>query len=187
MPHPFRPALTLLALSSLPCGVAYPLAVTGIAQLAFPAQANGSLIRQNGKLIGSEYIAQAFTQPRYFHPRPSAASYNASASSGSNLGPSSKALHERIATQLAALKAENPDASVPIELVTTSASGLDPQLSPEAARFQIPRIAAARQLRVEGLEALIAQHTEPRLLGLVGEPVVNVLALNLALDAMPKR
>ena len=186
--HTFiRPALSLLALFSLLCGVAYPLAVTGIAQAAFPAQANGSLVELNNKLIGSQHIAQGFTEARYFHPRPSAASFNASASSGSNLGPSSKVLHARIAAELARLKAENPGAPVPAELVYASASGLDPELSPAGARFQIARIAAARQLRPEGLESLIAEHTKSRLLGLLGEPVVNVLALNLALDALPAR
>lgn len=186
--HTFiRPAFSLLALFSLLCGVAYPLAVTGIAQLAFPKQAQGSLVSRDGKPVGSQLIAQAFAQPGYFHPRPSAASFNASASSGSNLGPSSKALQQRIAASVAALKAENPGTPVPAQLVYASASGLDPHLTPEAARFQIVRIAAARQLPPAGLEALITKHTEGRLLGLLGEPVVNVLALNLALDAMPKR
>jgi K+-transporting ATPase ATPase C chain len=183
-----RPALSLLAAFSLLCGVAYPLAVTGLAQLAFPRQAGGSLIEQGGTVIGSELIGQGFSQPGYFHGRPSAAGakgYDASASSGSNLGPSSKALQARIAASIAALKAENPGAPVPAELVYASASGLDPDIAPATARFQIPRIAVARGLSALQLQALIDQHTRPRLIGLIGEPVVNVLALNRALDALP--
>ncbi|MDP3858264.1 MAG: potassium-transporting ATPase subunit KdpC [Stagnimonas sp.] len=182
----FRPALALLALFSLLCGVAYPLAVTGIAQLAFPAQAAGSLIEQEGKVIGSELIGQNFSQPGYFHGRPSAAGangYDASVSSGSNLGPSSKALQDRIAASVAVLKAENPGAPVPAELVYASASGLDPDIAPATAQFQIPRIAVARGLSAMQLQALIDRHTRPRFIGLIGEPAVNVLALNRALDA----
>lgn len=183
-----RPALTLLALFSLLCGVAYPLTVTGVAQLAFPHQADGSLIEKDGRIIGSKLIGQSFSQPGYFHGRPSAAGangYDASASSGSNLGPTSKALQDRIAARVAALKAENPRAAIPAELVYASASGLDPEISPATARFQIPRIAAARTLSEPQLQSLIEQHTQHRLLGLLGEPVVNVLALNRALDALP--
>jgi len=181
-----RPALTLLALFSLLCGVAYPLTVTGVAQLAFPTQAAGSLIEKDGQVIGSRLIGQSFTQPGYFHGRPSAAGangYDASASSGSNLGTTSKALQDRIAASVAALKAENPGAAVPADLVYASSSGLDPQITPEAARFQIPRVAAARGIQADALEALVAQHTRHRLIGLLGEPGVNVLALNRALDA----
>jgi len=183
-----RPALTLLIGFSLLCGVAYPLAVTGLAQLAFPSQADGSLIEKDGQIIGSKLIGQSFSQPGYFHGRPSAAGangYDASASSGSNLGPTSKALQDRIAARVAALKAENPQAAIPAELVYASASGLDPDISPATARFQIPRIAAARNLSEPQLLTLIEQHTQHRLLGLLGEPVVNVLALNRTLDALP--
>lgn len=183
-----RPALTLLGLFSLLCGLAYPLAVTGLAQLAFPVQAAGSLIEQDGRIVGSRLIGQGFSQPGYFHGRPSAAGsggYDASASSGSNLGPTSQSLRERIAATAAALKAENPAAPVPAELVYSSASGLDPHLSPAAAQFQIPRIAAARHLAPARLQALIDQHTQARLIGVLGEPVVNVLALNFSLDALP--
>lgn len=182
-----RPALTLLGLFSLLCGLAYPLAVTGLAQLAFPTQAAGSLIEQDGRIIGSELIGQSFSQHGYFHGRPSAAGangYDASASSGSNLGTTSKALQERIAATTATLKAENPAAAVPAELVYSSASGLDPHISPATAQFQVPRVAAARHLAPAQLQALIDQHTQPRLIGLLGEPVVNVLALNRALDAL---
>lgn len=183
-----RPALTLLGLFSLLCGLAYPLAVTGLAQLAFPVQAAGSLIEQDGRIVGSRLIGQGFSQPGYFHGRPSAAGsggYDASASSGSNLGPTSQSLRERIAATAAALKAENPAAPVPAELVYSSASGLDPHLSPAAAQFQIPRIAAARHLAPERLQSLIDQHTQARPIGVLGEPVVNVLALNRSLDALP--
>lgn len=179
-----RPALSLLALFSLLCGIVYPLAVTGLAQLAFPAQAAGSLIEQDGRILGSSLIGQRFTQPGYFHGRPSATDYDAGASSGSNLGPSSRVLQTRVAAHISRLQAENPGAAVPAELVYASGSGLDPDLSPAAARFQIPRIAAARGLPPEALEALIAAHIQPRRLGLLGEPTVQVLALNRALDRL---
>lgn len=181
-----RPAFSLIVLFSLLCGVVYPLAVTGLAQLAFPKQSAGSLASKDGKLVGSWLVGQSFSQPGYFHGRPSAAGangYDASASSGSNLGPTSKALQDRIAATVATLKAENPNAAIPADLVYASGSGLDPQISPEAARFQIPRVAAARGLTAEALEQLVAQHTQYRLLGVLGEPGVNVLALNYALDA----
>jgi K+-transporting ATPase ATPase C chain len=181
-----RPALSLLVLFSLLCGIAYPLAVTGLAQLFFPRQAAGSLASKDGQVIGSWLVGQNFSQPGYFHGRPSAAGANgndASASSGSNLGPTSKALQERIATTLTTLKAENPNAAIPADLVYASGSGLDPQISPAAARFQIPRVAAARGVSAEALERLINEHSQPRLLGVLGEPVVNLLALNYALDA----
>ena len=183
-----RPALVLLAGFSLLCGLAYPLAVTGLAQLAFPNQAAGSLIVEGGQVRGSTLIGQPFSQPGYFHGRPSAAGaggYDASASSGSNLGPTSKALQARIAARVAALKVENPDTPIPADLVYASGSGLDPEISPAAANFQVPRVAAARGLRTEALEALVAEHTRPRALALLGEPAVNVLALNRALDALP--
>ena len=182
-----RPAISLLVLFSLLCGLAYPLAVTGLAQLIFPSQAAGSLASQDGRVIGSWLIGQNFSQPGYFHGRPSAAGAqgnDASASSGSNLGPTSKALQERIAATVAVLKAENPGAAIPADLVYASGSGLDPQISPAAARFQVPRIAAARGLDAAKLDQLIDRQTEPRLLGLWGEPTVHVLALNLALDAL---
>ena len=182
-----RPAISLIVLFSLLCGVAYPLAVTGLARLIFPEQATGSLARKDGQVIGSWLVGQNFSQPGYFHGRPSAAGaqgYDASASSGSNLGPTSKALRERIATTVAALKAENPGAASPADLVYASGSGLDPQISPAAALFQVPRVAATRGLDAAKLEQLIERHTEPRLLGLWGEPTVNLLALNRALDAL---
>jgi potassium-transporting ATPase KdpC subunit len=180
-----RPALVLMALLTLITGLAYPLAVTGIAQLAFPHEANGSLIESDGTIIGSRLIGQSFTAARYFHGRPSATTppYNAAASSGSNLGPASSALVERVTGDLARRRAENPAMPVPVDLVTSSASGLDPHISPAAAAFQIPRIAQARNLPAARIEALIAAQTNPRLLGLFGEATVNVLTLNRALDA----
>lgn len=175
-------ALRMTAVTLVLCGLAYPLAVTGIAQVAFPWRANGSFVAS-----GSELIGQRFTQPKYFQGRPSAAGaegYDAAASSGSNLGPTSRKLRDRIEAEQARLIAENPQASgpVPLELLTTSASGLDPHLSPEAALWQAPRIAAARGMPVEEVEALVTAHVEGRDLGLLGEPRVNVLSLNLALD-----
>ena len=182
----FRPALTLLLGFSLLTGVVYPLAVTGIAQLAMPKQASGRLVEQDGKIVGSTLIGQSFAGERYFHGRPSAAGngYDAGASSGSNLGPTSAKLQGQIKERLAALKTENPGATVPGELVYASASGLDPHLSPSAAAFQIPRIAGARSLAPQQLQALIDQNTRYRTLGFLGEPTVNVLALNRALDAL---
>src|SRR3982075_1360180 len=192
-----RPALMMILLFTALTGFAHPLAITGIAQLVFRDKANGSIIERDGKVAGSALIGQNFISGRYFHARPSAtvapdpadstktvdAPYNAANSSGSNLGPTSKALNDRVKEDVDKLKAENPSAAVPIDLVTTSASGLDPDISPEAALFQVPRVAKARKLPEDRVRALVTENTKGRLAGLLGEPRVNVLELNLALDA----
>jgi K+-transporting ATPase ATPase C chain len=191
-----RPAIVLIIALTLITGLVYPLAMTGIAGVLFPYQAQGSLIEKDGKVIGSKLIGQDFKSDRYFHSRPSATlgpdpsdpskttgvPYNAVNSMGSNLGPTNKALIERVKGDVDKLKAENPSTPVPIDLVTTSGSGLDPQITPEGAYFQIPRIAKARNMPENALRDLVAEHIEGRTLGLFGEPRVNVLALNLALD-----
>ncbi|SDG55136.1 K+-transporting ATPase ATPase C chain [Bradyrhizobium sp. Rc2d] len=195
-----RPAIVLLLALTAITGLAYPLAMTAIAGTLFPVQAQGSLIEKDGKVIGSALIGQEFKEDKYFHGRPSAtvapdpndstktvpAPYNAANSGGSNLGPTSKALADRLKEDVDKLKAENPNAAVPVDLVTTSASGLDPDISPEAAQFQVPRVAKARKMPEDQVEQLVAANTEGRLLGLIGEPRVNVLALNLALDRAAK-
>jgi potassium-transporting ATPase KdpC subunit len=192
-----RPAIIVLVALTLITGLAYPLAITAIAGVVFPKQAQGSLIERDGKVVGSALIGQEFKDDKYFHGRPSAttmpdpndatmtvpAPYNAANSSGSNLGPTSKALSDRIKEDVGKLKAENPSMPVPVDLVTTSASGLDPDISPEAALFQVPRVAKARNMPEDQVSRLVADKTQGRLAGFLGEPRVNVLALNLALDA----
>jgi len=192
-----RPAIILLVALTLITGLAYPLAMTAIAGVIFPKQAEGSLIERDGKVVGSALIGQEFKDDKYFHGRPSATSapdsadstktvsapYNAANSGGSNLGPTSKALNDRVKEDVDKLKAENPSAPVPVDLVTTSASGLDPDISPEGALFQVPRVAKARNMPEDRVRQLVTGNTKGRLAGLLGEPRVNVLALNLALDA----
>ena len=192
-----RPAILVLVLLTLITGLAYPLVMTAIAGVVFPKQAQGSLIERDGKVVGSALIGQEFKDDKYFHGRPSAttapdpadstktvsAPYNAANSGGSNLGPTSKALNDRVKEDVDKLKAENPSAAVPIDFVTTSASGLDPDISPEGALFQVPRVAKARNMPEDRVRQLVTDNTKGRLVGLLGEPRVNVLALNLALDA----
>ena len=192
-----RPAILVLIALTLITGLAYPLALTAIAGVLFPKQAQGSLIELDGKVVGSALIGQEFKDDKYFHGRPSATSapdpadstktvpapYNAANSGGSNLGPTSKALNDRIKEDVDKLRAENPSVPVPVDLVTTSASGLDPDISPEGALFQVPHVAKARNLPEDRIRQLVTENTQGRLAGLLGEPRVNVLALNLALDA----
>ncbi|MFC7051197.1 potassium-transporting ATPase subunit KdpC [Hansschlegelia quercus] len=182
-----RPALALFVLFTLVTGVAYPLAITGVAQVAMPVQANGSLIEKGGAVIGSSLIGQGFSSPRYFHGRPSAAGkdgYDASASSGSNLGPNAKALAERITGDVAKVKSEDGiSGAAPADLVTASASGLDPDITPASAYLQAPRVARERAMPEPEVRALVDRLAQPRVFGVLGEPRVNVLALNLALDS----
>jgi K+-transporting ATPase ATPase C chain len=193
-----RPAIVFIIALTLITGLIYPLAITGIAGVIFPYQAQGSLIEKDGKAVGSELIGQEFTSDKYFHGRLSAttapdpadstktvpAPYNAANSGGSNLGPTNKTLVDRVQGDVDKLKQENPSAAVPIDLVTTSGGGLDPEISPAAALFQVPRVAKVRNLPEDRVRALVDAHTEGRSLGFLGEPRVNVLALNLALDQM---
>jgi potassium-transporting ATPase KdpC subunit len=195
-----RPAIVLLLVLTAITGLAYPLAMTAIAGAIFPVQAQGSLIERDGKVVGSALIGQEFKDNKYFRGRPSAtvapdpndstktvpAPYNAANSGGSNLGPTSKALADRLKEDVDKLKGENPNAAVPVDLVTTSASGLDPDISPEAAQFQVPRVAKARNVPEDQVKQLVASNTQGRLLGLIGEPRINVLTLNLALDRATK-
>lgn len=196
-----RPAIVVLIALMIITGLAYPLAMTGIAEAIFPNQSQGSLIVRDGKVVGSQLIGQNFVSEKYFHGRPSATvgpdpadasktvgqPYNASNSMGSNLGPTSKALVDRMKGDVDKLKAENPSTPVPVDLVTTSGSGLDPDISPAAAYFQVPRIAKVRNMPEQDVRNLVERHIETPFLGLIGEPHVNVLALNLDLDAVPAR
>jgi K+-transporting ATPase ATPase C chain len=184
MKNNLRIAVLMTLVTTVLFGLIYPFAVTGLAQLLFPSKANGSLIYDHGQIVGSRILGQAFTGPGYFHSRPSAAGdgYDAANSGGSNLGPTNHTLLDRVKGDVDKLRAENPGAAIPVDLVTTSASGLDPDISPDAAEFQIPRVAGERGVSAANLRALVAKHTLPRQFGFLGEPRVNVLELNLELD-----
>jgi K+-transporting ATPase ATPase C chain len=185
----FKIAIWMTIVTTILLGIVYPFVVTLLAQVIFPSQANGSLITVNGKIVGSRLIGQPFSSPGYFRSRPSAAGtgYDAQNSGGSNLGPTNKTLIDRVTSDAQKAQAENPGTPVPIDLITTSGSGLDPHISPEAAAFQAPRIAKERNIPESDVTALIAKHTEPRQLGFLGEPRVNVLELNLDLDTVHPR
>lgn len=176
-------AVLMTVATTMLLGLVYPLVVTGLAQVLFPNKANGQLIEANGKVIGSRIIGQGFSGASYFHPRPSAVNYDAGASNGSQLGPTNQKLIDRVSGEVAKLKAENPNQPVPVDLVTASASGFDPHITPAAAEFQVPRVAAERKASEADIRQLVSQNTEGRTWGLLGEPRVNVLELNLALDA----
>jgi potassium-transporting ATPase KdpC subunit len=180
------PAIAMTVVLTVLLGIIYPLVVTGLAQVMFPSKAGGSLIEKDGKVIGSSLIGQAFTGPSYFHSRPSAAGsgYDATASAGTNLGPTSQKLLDSVKSASESLAQENPNTPIPIDLVTSSASGLDPHITPAAAEFQVPRIAKERRMNVEEVRKIVSAHTEGRQFGLLGEPRVNVLGLNLALDGV---
>jgi K+-transporting ATPase ATPase C chain len=185
MKENLRIALLMTLVTTVIFGLAYPLGVTGLAQLLFPSQANGSLIQVNGQLVGSALLGQGFTSPQYFYSRPSGAGagYDASQSGATNLGPTNRQPLDRVKADVEKLHAENPNAAIPVDMVTVSGSGLDPEISMAAAQFQVPRVARARGMREDELQALVAKHTLKRQLGFLGEPRVRVLELNLDLDA----